>query len=638
MAKIIRLDQHTTNLIAAGEVIERAASVVKELVENSIDADATIINISLQDSGLTEIVVGDNGNGMEPGDAKMSIEPHATSKIKTGEDLARIFTLGFRGEALPSIVSVSNFRLKTSADGKRGFMFSLKGGEVLSEAYIAFPKGTEITVKSLFFNTPARLQHLQSPSVELSNIIDYVNRVALSRPDIAFKLTNNERVLLQTYGSNKIKEVIFNIYGEEVTKNLINIFNKNSYFEVSGVITKPSVSRSNKNHINILVNNRVVRNSKIINAVMDAYKERLVTGRYPIAVIKIEVDPSIVDVNVHPGKLEVRFSNEAELLEMITYAVDYSLSNTNLIVDVESKKGYREEEYYEEETEEVEFSDDNEEEELEEESLEEDIYTEEDTEDLEFPSLDENYTHSILDSEFDEDDTEEVQISSKDYFKEEETLEEEEYTQEEAELHIDYKEDDRINKLPPMYYVGQLHGTYLLFQDENNLFIVDQHAAYERINYEKIKYALNNEKTIHYELLVPIKLNFPTSEAILIREKLDELAAIGLIIEDFGSGTFMVREVPMWFTKGKEKEFVEDIIFEFINNKKVNKYQFFDDLAILLACKRSIKANQYLNKTHIEYLMEDLGRCEKPYSCPHGRPTIVKFSSNEIERWFKRIV
>lgn len=663
MANIIKLDQHTANLIAAGEVIERAASVVKELVENSIDADATMINISLQDSGLTEINVSDNGHGMEPADAKMCIEPHATSKIRNGEDLARIFTLGFRGEALPSIISVSNFRLKTSADGKRGYMLSLKGGTLINEATIAYPKGTEISVKNLFFNTPARLQNLQGPNVELSNIVDFVNRIALSRPDIAFKLTNNDRVLLQTFGSNQLKEVVFKIYGEEVTKNMVEIFNKNSYFEVSGLVSKPSVSRSNKNHINILVNNRVVRNHKIISAVMEAYRERLVTGRFPIAVIKIEVDPAIVDVNVHPGKLEVRFSNEMELLEMIVHAIDYSLRNTSLIVEVNSSKQkentYSDYDYEEDEievTDEVKVSQNHEEDyeededneandmEYEDDSIdyEEEYQYEYDEEDEELVNEKEEILNkpynNYFDAEFNDDKNDNVKTFYKEDLKEKEPVLPEEYVQEEYELHSEYKEDQRVNKLPPMYFVGQLHGTYLLFQDEGNMYIVDQHAAYERINYEKIKNALNNEKTIHYELLIPIKLNFPTSEAILIKEKLEEIKNVGVIIEDFGSGTFMVREVPIWFTKGKEKEFVEDIIFEFINNKKVNKYQFFDDLAIMLACKRSIKANQFLDKIHIEYLMEDLGRCEKPYSCPHGRPTIVKFSTNEIERWFKRIV
>lgn len=665
MANIIKLDQHTANLIAAGEVIERAASVVKELVENSIDADATMININLQDAGLTEINVSDNGHGMEPADAKMCIEPHATSKIRNGEDLARIFTLGFRGEALPSIISVSNFRLKTSADGKKGYMLSLKGGTLINEATIAYPKGTEISVKNLFFNTPARLQNLQGPNVELSNIVDFVNRIALSRPDIAFKLTNNDRVLLQTFGSNQLKEVVFKIYGDEVTKNMVEIFNKNSYFEVSGLVSKPSVSRSNKNHINILVNNRVIRNHKIISAVMEAYRERLVTGRFPIAVIKIEVDPSIVDVNVHPGKLEVRFSNEMELLEMIVHAIDYSLKNISLIVEVNSSSKQKENTYSDyynedktEEAEEVEVNDndyeevedaitnDDEYKDGEESIVYEEEYSYEDDEDYENDDepinekeeLFDKPQNNYYDAKFNEDNKDEVKTFSREDLKEKEPLQTEEYVQEEYELHSEYKEDLRVNKLPPMYFVGQLHGTYLLFQDEGNMYIVDQHAAYERINYEKIKNALNNEKTIHYELLIPIKLNFPTSEAILVKEKLEEIRNVGVILEDFGSGTFMVREVPIWFTKGKEKEFVEDIIFEFINNKKVNKYQFFDSLAILLACKRSIKANQYLDKIHIEYLMEDLGRCEKPYSCPHGRPTIVKFSTNEIERWFKRIV
>lgn len=636
MPKIIKLDQQTANLIAAGEVIESAVSVVKELVENSIDAEATMINILLQDSGLTEIIVQDNGYGMDPVDAKLSIEPHATSKIKNSNDLYRIFTLGFRGEALPSIVSVSNFRMKTSIDGKRGFMYSLKGGEVVAEATIAFPKGTEISVKNLFFNTPARLQHLQSPNIELSNIIEYVNKIALARPDIAFKLTNNDRVLLQTYGTKNLKEVVFNIYGEEVAKNMVEIFEKNAYFEVSGLVSKPGVSRSSKNHMTIIVNNRVIRSSRISNAIMEAYKERLVSNRYPICVINIEVDPSIIDVNIHPAKLEVKFSNEAELLAMITHAIDYSLVNASLLVEVASKDNKKVATYYDN----SEFEDDNEDiiDEVEFIENEEKHSAIEGLKDYsEFDDFEKELENFKLDKMFEEDSNEDIKVITKEniVIKEEKK---EEYVQEEYELRVEHYKDDRINKLPPMYYVGQLHGTYLLFQDENNFYIVDQHAAYERINYEKIKNALNNEETIHYELLIPIKLNYPTSEAILVREKLEDLIKIGVIIEDFGSGTFMVREVPIWFNRGMEKEFVEEIIFEFINNKKVSKAQFFDNLAALLACKRSIKANQYLDKIHIEYLMEDLGKCEKPYSCPHGRPTIVKFSENEIQRWFKRIV
>lgn len=638
MAKIFKLDQHTANLIAAGEVIERAASVVKELVENSIDAGATKINIILTDSGLTEIIVQDNGSGMDSVDAKMCVEPHATSKIKTGEDLFRILTLGFRGEALPSIVSVSNFRIKTSADGVKGFMYSLKGRDIINEAIIAYPKGTEISVRNLFFNTPARLQSLQSPSVELSHIVDYINRIALSRPDIAFKLTNNDRIILQTYGSNRLQEVIFNIYGDEVARNMIDIFDKNAYFEISGYVSKPSVSKSNKNQINILVNNRVIRNSKIINAVCDAYKERLVTGRYPITVINIEVDPTIVDVNIHPAKLEVRFANEMELITMISNAIDYSLSQTDLIVDVRTSKEKNPDVNEENSESEVLINNSITEQYFDQIESEETIPTKEATKTDTYFSNDKLFSFkSIKEEDFKIEKAQET-IFDEIVLEEEEIEETEQFHQESYELHTEHIKDTRVNKLPKMYYVGQLHGTYLLFQDAENFYIVDQHAAYERINYERISAELKKETTIHYELLIPIKLNFPISEAVLVREKIEDLAKVGIIIEDFGSGTFTVREVPIWFTKGKEQEFVEEVIFSFINNKKIDKFSFFDELAKSLACKRSIKANQHLEKIHIEYLMEDLGKCDKPYSCPHGRPTIVKFATTEIERWFKRIV
>ncbi len=653
MKKIIKLDQKTTNLIAAGEVIESISSVVKELVENAIDADATKIEITLEDAGLTEIIVSDNGYGMNSVNARLAIQPHATSKIKDEKDLNRIFTLGFRGEALPSIVAVSTFRLKTSPNGKNGFMIALKGGDMITEAIVAHPQGTEISVKNLFFNTPARRQHLQTPNIELSNVVYLISKISLSRPDIAFKLTNNERILIQTYGNNKVEEVIYNIYGEDVAKNLIHIFGKNSYFEVSGLITKPTISRSNKNHFNVIVNNRTVKSSKITNAVMEAYKEYLTSSRYPIAVIKIEVDPSLIDVNIHPAKLEIKFTNESELLEMISKLVKESLEREVGITEVEkSSKNVETLEDIEDDLDleqlEKELPLDLPEEELSVEEAVEAKVVEEKKEEAfieEYGTLDEaaDKTKSPARINYPEDSlftrSEEPIVKSfkREDFKTEQVVEEK-YEQVEAKLYSQNRTAIKTKKLPPMYYIGQLHGTYLLFQDEDSFYIVDQHAAYERINYEKIKTAFKTENTINYELLVPIKFNFPQSEAVLVREKLPELNALGIMIEDFGSGSFLIRGVPMWFTRGKEKEFVEEIIFEFVSNKPIARYDFFDNLAKVLACKRSITANQYLDKIHVEYLMEDLSQCEKPYSCPHGRPTIIKFSSNEIERWFKRII
>jgi DNA mismatch repair protein MutL len=613
MGKIQKLDQHTTNLIAAGEVIERAASVVKELVENSIDAEATKISISLTDAGQTEIVVSDNGIGMDSVDAKLCVEPHSTSKIRNEKDLFRINTLGFRGEALPSIVSVSNFRLKTSSDGLKGILYSLKGGTFVSEAVIASPRGTEISVRNLFFNTPARLQNLQAQNVELSYIVDYVNRIAFSKPGIAFKLTNNDHLLLQTFGNNNLLEVIAQVYDNDVAKNMLEIFESNGYFQVGGYISNLNISRATKNQMTIIVNGRVIRSNRIINAIMDGYKERLVTGRYPIVVLNIVVDPALIDVNIHPAKHEVRFSNEAQLLNLITHVVSYALMNSDLIVDVE-EKGFSEELDFEEAP-----------------LLEEPVPAQNELQEL--PSLE--------DFDFKLDNEEPAYYAKEDLVKEEEPAPEiTQYQQQEYSLQDDgsIKDEPSAFKLPKMYYIGQLHGTYLLFQDEDNFYMIDQHAAYERINYEKIRTELFKEDQRSYELLIPLKLNFAPSEALLVNEGIPTFEKMGIVVENFGAGTFTVREIPFWIPKDREKEFLEEIISGIARNRRAEKSVFLDSLAKTLACKRSIKANQFLDRSSIEVLINDLSQCENPYNCPHGRPIIIKFKSSEIEKWFRRVV
>lgn len=624
MGKILKLDQHTANLIAAGEVIERAASVVKELVENSIDAKAKNISISLLDAGQTEIVVTDDGIGMDATDARMCVEPHATSKIKNDQDLFRIRTLGFRGEALPSIVAVSNFRLKTSIDGLKGILYSLKGGTFISEAIIACPRGTEISVRNLFFNTPARLQNLQSQNQELSYITEYVNKVALARPDIAFKLTNNDRVLLQTYGNDNLLEVISQVLGVEIAKNMFSFYDSIGYFQVSGYASNLNITRANKSQITIIVNERVIKNYAITNAILAAYKERLVVGRYPLVVLKINVDPALIDVNIHPSKLEVRFSNENELLNLVTHTISYALHDSDLIVEVEERR--------KEETPKTSLTIENDFEE----SFSEDIFVEEN----DFPEAlfkeEKDFPKDLFVEDFEEPSI----------FKREELLKPEPKTEvlprfEQQEYSfLEERKEDGVSKpvLPKMYYIGQLHGTYLLFQDEDNFYMIDQHAAYERINYEKFRRELQKDRGISYELLVPIKLTFTISESLLLAERIEELHKLGIMIEDFGGSTYTVREIPIWIPKGVETEFVEEIINTLIKNKKVDRYQFLDGLAKELACKRSIKANQFLDKNVIDYLIDDLSRCENPYNCPHGRPIIVKFKSSEIEKWFRRIV
>ena len=712
MGKIARLDPHIANLIAAGEVIERASSVVKELVENSIDAGATSISISLVDSGLKEIVVKDNGSGMDQQDARMCFEPHATSKIRDANDLFNINTLGFRGEALPSIVAVSNFNLKTSLVGGKGIMYTLKGGNLVTEAVISCPKGTEISVRNLFFNTPARLQNLQSANVELSYIVDYVQKEALAHSNISFRLSNNERVIFQTYGSGNELEVLTSMYGNEIGKDLRDIFNDNGYYKLNGYISKLGQTRSNRNHIHVMINGRTIKSNNIVKAVVDGYGTYLMNNRFPICLIKLTTDPSLVDVNVHPSKLEVRFTNEKELLEMITSTIRNALDRTNMIMPEDQV-----------------FVDDNNEEaslgEVSEATLTEDESpiiletTNEVHEDIKFeysepknePSVNEekkvdinelsefemlNHLNSIRTSEerniqkpiiednkyeeltldfdnaptynelvdYDDADIEEndeedddfayddvSEVISKTEVVQKEEVEErvqkpiivstpkpkiEESTEEVQNVNIE--EVHVETKLPKLTYLSQLFGTYLLCQDDDKFYLIDQHAANERINYEKISRELSKDSMISYELLVPIMIEFSLAESILINEKMAEIEKLGIILDDFGGGTFTVREVPIWVFKGREKEFVEEMITSIISNSRATKGAFLDGLAKSLACKKSIKANSFVSQVEVEYLIENLGKCKNPYTCPHGRPTIVKFTKYEIEKWFKRVV
>ena len=628
MGIIRRLDQHVTNLIAAGEVIEKVSSVVKELVENSIDAGANNISISLTEGGLKEIVVSDNGKGMDPVDAKLAIEPHATSKIKEANDLFNIRTLGFRDEALASIVSVSQFKMKTCTLGSKGTMLVLKDGVLVSEAVISHPIGTEISVKNLFYNTPPRLQSLKGESSELSSVIDYVSRIALSSPKIAFKLSNNGKIIFQTYGSDNELEAIASIYGTDIAKDMIPIHNSEGNFRIYGYISKISSTRSNKNYINIIVNGRVIKNPPLVNAICDGYKTLLTIGRYPIAVIDILVDPSLIDVNAHPSKLEVRFADEDRLKEIIINTIQIALSRTDLTVSLDSKANptvtYEPEE---DESSVVETVNDY---------VSNSDNAEKVLSDFEFDDFDEKVATEIKYNEIIENNnkSEDIFIRNNNEVKKE-TFSQQQYTFTSDDIDIDLEKSK--NKLPKLFYIGQLFGTYLLCQNEGEFFVIDQHAANERINYEKILKELKKENNLNYELLIPIKLNFTASESILIEEKMETINKLGIELEDFGGGTYTVRKVPIWLIKGKEKEFVEEIIIHIINDRKQEKYQFLDSIAKSLACKKSVKANDYLSKIEIDYLLEDLEKCEKPFTCPHGRPVIIKFSKYEIEKWFKRV-
>ena len=601
MAKINILNEHLINLIAAGEVIERISSVVKELVENSIDAESTNISISLVDSGLKEICVIDNGIGMDEVEMHKAILPHATSKINDESDLFNIKTLGFRGEALASIVAVSNMKIKSSTGDKKGFMMGLKGGAITSEAYIGHAKGTEIQVRDLFYNTPARLQNLKSIQAELSYVTDFVTKIALANPHIAFKLTNNDQKIFQSFGNGNRLEVINQIYDVNVCKNMITIANSNNLFKISGLISNISVTRSSRNNMTIIVNGRVVRNNNITNAIIEGYKTLLTVGRYPICVIEIDVDYSLVDVNVHPTKAEVRFSEEAQLLELIKETISSSLLRSNLIVNKDK------EDINDDPFDSIVFDDEEEEE------KEDDIFEKKETVFEEVKPVE-----IIPEKKVEKEEIKPVQTSF-DF------------------INKEIKDDTEVEKITELHFVGQLFGTYILAQNDDFFYMIDQHAANESINYEKIIKDLKNEKIVKYDLLIPIKLSFTQSEAILINEKKETINSLGIDFEEFGGTSFIVRSVPLWVNQSIASDYIEDVFMQVIREKKSTKEEFLDNLAKSLACKRSIKGNEFIGKTQIDFLLEDLVKCYNPYTCPHGRPIIIKYSKYQIEKWFKRV-
>ena len=700
MGNIQVLDEHLTNLIAAGEVIERAKSVVKELVENSIDAGAKNIRIKLENGGLTEIRVIDDGCGMDANDASICFLPHATSKIKTQSDLFNIRTLGFRGEALASIVAVSSFNLKTSVDGYHGVMLSLKGGIPLSSATLSHPRGTEITVKNLFFNTPARLQHMKSPNVELAYITDFVSKMAIVRSDISFTLINNDKELLHTSGNGNQLEVISEIYSTSIAREMMEIFDNNGMFKVNGYVSKISVTKSSKNNIILCLNGRLVYNKGIVNAIKEGYGNLLMPNKYPIAVINVNVDLGMVDVNVHPTKYEVRLSDEATLKDMLTNIISKTLSTSDLSVPVtyddtdlgisnyeedvvvnnlnriqeealnqaQLEKAKEEEIAKNNETEEKQVDlqqalsnldniDLNEEdnipsaEEYDDEldhlddyiDINEEYHASE--EDINALNNWDKYQEEIEDIPYEDEKIEEYQIQEDLNNLEEETSKE--VSEKPVQTTFSFLNEENIiydndkSRLQKMYYIGQLFGTYILAQNEDTFFLIDQHAANERVNYEKIKKEFMKENVAAYDLLVPFNLEFSPADKLLVEEYMEDIKKFGIELDEFGSNTYVLRSIPIWFFRGKEKEFAEEIINRIIHAPKgqdFKKADFLDDIAATMACKKSIKANEYHTSLEIEYLIEELAKCENPFTCPHGRPVIVKITKAEVEKWFKRIV
>lgn len=711
MGKIQLLSEHIANQIAAGEVVERPSSVVKELVENSVDAGSTRVDVTIEEGGLTLIRVSDNGSGMALEDCELAFQRHATSKIATSKDLFSIRTLGFRGEALPSIASVSRLECVTSAtnDGL-GRKITIEGGTIRAVEETAASRGTEVTVRDLFYNTPARLKYMKTIQTELGHISDYLYRLSLAHPGIAFTLKHNGNVLLQTLGNGDLLQVIAGIYGTAIAKQMLPLQVESLDYTISGFVAKPEMTRANRGGISTIVNGRYVRNFALNQALLQGYHTLLPINRFPVAALHIGMDPALVDVNVHPSKLEVRFSKEAELTALIEAEVKRLFGRQVLIPTGVKASSVPKGAYVQEQLEltrtveppketrsptmelDAEFYKDHKDAEDSKNSkslhawngLEasnsldglnglKESSSNQRTDDTKwlppqiketapdyrqaapFPSTppsqkqpsDVTYSRTLppSDSGFASKKTTantQSYMPVRDSAFRNTSIQQQRRTNEAFMDLMPSSEDSDAPKLPTfprLDPIGQMHGTYLIAQNETGLYLIDQHAAHERINYEYFYEHFGNPAEASQELLVPITLEFTPSEAGVIADKLALFEQVGVYMEAFGGNTFLVRAHPHWFPSGEEKGIVEEMCELIIADRKaLDIAKLREKAAIMCSCKASIKANQSLSILEMETLIDRLAGCRNPYTCPHGRPIVVSFTTYELEKMFKRVM
>lgn len=590
MSTIKVMDELLANKIAAGEVVERCVSIVKELVENSIDAKANEISIYLKEAGLREIKIIDNGIGMDKNDALLAFQRHATSKLYNSDDLFNINSLGFRGEALPSIASVSEVVLKTCQDNE-GTLIHIKGGKIIENTKCEARTGTTITVTNLFYNTPARLKHLSSFYSELSHITNYINKMALSYPNVKFKLINDEKELLVTDGSNNLLKVIKSIYGLDITKKMLKVNASNDDYKIYGYISMPEVNRSSRNYMTTIVNGRVVKNASINKIINEAYSSFKEDTRYPIVVLIIETDPSLIDVNIHPSKLDIKFGNFDDLKTLIYNMIKDEIKKKLLIPKIEIKP-------------------------------------EEDNNNYENISLTLERNNIISDSNIDNDY--QTKLTNLVNFNYDDNEIEENYIEEVKNI---------ADKLPELYPIGLAHGTYIICENEKGIYLIDQHAAQERINYEKYSYYLTHPNNNSISMIVPIIIELPQDEFLIIKKNLEIIKNLNIDIEEFGTNSYRISSHPTWFPKNNPDKIMRNIIEQVIKEEKnFNLAKFHDHLAATMACKASIKGNTRITIEDMESIINQLRECNNPFNCPHGRPTIIEFTTYELEKMFKRSI
>ena len=611
MGKIVKMSPKLANLIAAGEVVERPSSVVKELVENSIDAKATSIKLYLKNGGIDEIKINDDGEGMDKDDVEAAFLPHATSKIKNEYDLQRIKTLGFRGEAIASIAEVSKMTIESSQDGIEGYMCYYKYGIRQEGKITNHNKGTTITVNSLFYNTPARLKYLKPAKTELSSIMFFIDRIAIAHPEIKFAIYSDEKMIFQTTGQNNDTNLMAEVYGKEVAKKLMTKEYVGEGYKVRLLFAKPEIYRSNKLEITMVCNGRYVKNYNITKAVVDGFSTYIPINKYPLGILYFDIDPLMVDVNVHPTKTEIKIANELDICIRLTNEIKDMLEAYRHIPERElsAKKGYVKESIFntalfEEAT----------------------VYPN----DLTNTEIKENIISKPTIKPVAEKPKEKLNTEIIKEVKESNDRTVMDIIKDNTEVIIE-------RKIPYMEYVAEIFGTYLIFQNDDGMYLVDQHAAAERVNYEYYYEILANPKFPTTDMLIPDVLTFSKAESLFIQDHLDDFKNIGFTLEQIGLCDFALRTIPLWIKDSNSNDAVYDILSMMISNQKIDIMYFRDYITKQISCKASIKANHRISKDEVDTLMKRLNQCKNPFTCPHGRPTMIKLTVSDLEKMFERI-
>lgn len=585
MPSIKVLPDNLINKIAAGEVVERPASVVKELIENSLDAGATEILVDVEQAGKRLIRITDNGCGMPPDDARLAFQRHATSKIASEADLDAIRTMGFRGEALASIASVSQVRLLTCRrSDATGVLVEIEGGTMKPAAVAAAAPGTMIEVRHLFFNTPARQKFLKSPGTELSHVIAAVSHQALAHPDVRFVLTHDGKGILDLPASTSLRDRAFQLHGRDVAENLVEFSGERQPLRVYGLAGKPSYSRSDRTVQEFYVNGRYVKNPSLSHALYEAYRDLVMRDRHPAALVFLAIDPSLVDVNVHPAKAEVRFRNQTQVHDLVRDTVREALRGAAGAGQGDQTARVQE-------------------------------------------AISDYLQHAALAGQTGSSLHPVMQSAGRG-------------TRQEG-GQFDLPAFQSVLPIPhaiPLQPLAQVHDSYLVAQDNDGMALIDQHAAHERVLFEKLQDQQATGSIPIQDLLLPVEVEPGHAAASLLAEHLPGLRELGFHVEDFGGGTFMIKAVPALMTGGDYRQLLLDLLDEIKTHGRTASLDLLrDELLSVMACHPAIKVHRRLSVTEMEGLVRDLFACRMPHSCPHGRPTVVRFSMDEIRRMFKRI-